>query len=84
MMCEERAVAQVPKNGAKEAQQSRPASSLVSKLLNRGLKQENKISNKAWINFVIHSFSLFALFFLFKFFSGLWELDERLISLSMT
>jgi hypothetical protein len=40
MMCEERAVAQVPKNGAKEAQQSRPASSLVSKLLNRGSKQE--------------------------------------------
>jgi hypothetical protein len=70
MMCEERAVAQVPKNGAKEAQQSRPASSLVSKLLNRGSKQE-KISNKAWINFVIHSFSLFALLFLFEFFSGL-------------
>ena len=40
-MCEERAVAQVAKNGAKEAHQSRPASSLVSKYFNRGLKQEN-------------------------------------------
>lgn len=46
MMCEERAVAQVAKNGAKEAQKSRPASSLVSKLLNRGSKQDKKFLTK--------------------------------------